>query len=104
VDARRIIIVTVVLVAAGWALTRLIAWRGVAHRGFGPPPGYSATWQCRATGFETNMPPDEAARLITAGQARSDAKNPLITLLRCPDCGKLDLEPVTITPEGKVSL
>lgn len=97
-------IAAVTVLAIGGAVARLVAWRRAAQVGFGPPPGYSASWRCRATGFETNLIPDAVVDLVREGKMRSDPARPLITLLRCPDCGKLELEPVTITPQGRVSL
>jgi hypothetical protein len=92
------------LLGATWACARLTTWTRQRGAGQGPPPGYQAIWRCRATGFETNLPPEDVARCITEGRVRSDPEKPWITLLPCPDCGKLELEPQTVTPEGRVTL
>ncbi len=102
-NARAVGMLVLAVGALGWGALRFVHLRQAQRIGRGPPPGYAATWRCRATGFTTNLAPDEVAARIATKRFRADPANPALTLVECPDCGKVELEAATVTPSGVVA-
>jgi hypothetical protein len=49
------------------------------------------------------LTPGQLTELMKREAYREDPDNPFNTLFECPQCGELELELITITPEGELT-
>jgi hypothetical protein len=65
-----------------------------------PPP--EVFWRCRGDGYRTNLAALTVRQMMGSNQYRYVEGDMPHYLLKCPACGRMEMEQIMLTPEGEV--